>query len=442
MNKRWIGILIIATLFIAGMLEGCARHNLLFSDAGGTPSIDQAEKTIAVVVKTKELDLVDFKTNNKVTTLDSGGMFSHPVISLDKSYIAYLKDTVLYVTTLQGEKTKVLDNAPLLSYTWFDKNHLLYSAESGGIYIYDTEKKASQPYVKNEFHYENITVGAAKQVYAEKYRYYMKNTNKYIQDYGVVLFPPDTGKEQLIIPSIPSDDQQNSLGMYPVIAGISGDFRFLYIFEHPHSGSMAADGLSLASYDTKSNNYLKCANSQIVTLRYRDNLSLNPENSESIALINGAGREMDDSKTLGILNVLTGTFEALLPQGQAAMTPYYSADGKNLLYASSEKSGGITALSQWLKVKHPIYKINSATKQITQLTQLTNSLNGFDFAPTYLNAKDIVFLRLDSAGDVSLWRLDNGNETKLIDGLIFYNDQYKTQGYYGHFNNSDYLDLK
>lgn len=343
------------------------------------------------------------------------------------------------MTTQNGEKTKVQADAPLLSYVWLDKNHLLYSMESGGINIYDSETKKSDPYVKNEFSYDNLTVGENQKIYTEKYRYYIKDANKYVQDYGVVLFPPDTKKEQLVIPSQPSDDRQNSLGIYPVIAGVSKDSRFLYSFEHPHSSSLAADGLGLGFYDTKSNQYIKSLKQKVITLGYSDNFSANPVNTEYIALINGAGREMNYGKTLGILNVLTGTFESLLPQDQTAMTPYYSADGKNILYASSQEIKNIQGIGEWIKVKHPIYKINVKTKQITQLT---NSPNGFDFAPVFINTKDIVFLRADSVGNVSMWELENGKEIEIIDGLVFYRDQYKTQNYYGHFNNSYYINIR
>ena len=431
--------MIMATILISSFLLGCARQHVLASknETQNTP-ITPEGKTIAVIVKTNELDLVDFKSNNKIMNLDNGGVFFRPIISSNKNYIAYQKDSILYVTTQNGEKTKVYADAPLLSYVWLDKKHLLYSMESGGINIFDSETKKSDPYVKNEFSYDNLTVGENQKVYAEKYRNYIKDANKYVQDYGVVLFPPDTKKERLIIPSQPSDDRQNSLGMYPVIAGVSKDFRFLFIFEHPHSASLAADGLGLGFYDTKLNKYIKTKNQQIITLGYSDNFSADPVNSENIALINGGGREMNYCKTLGILNVLKGTFESLIPQGQTAMTPYYSANGKNILYASSVEIKNIQGIGQWIKVKHPIYKINIEIKQITQLT---NPLNGFDFAPVYISNKDIVFLRADSVGNVSMWELENGNETKIIDGLVFYSDQYKTQNYYGHFNNSYYIDF-
>lgn len=438
-KKKHKGILLItAALFAMGILGGFARQNRLKNDISVNASIAQNEKKLAAIVRNNELNLIDLKLNN-ISSIDNNGTFYHPLISPGKNHIAYMKDNSLYVSALKGIKSKVSDNVSSLFsfYIWLNENSLLYSPESGGIYIFDAEKAESTPYIKNEFSYRNITIGSGEKVYAEKYRYYEKDGVKYIEDYGVVLFQPENKKEQIIIKSIPSDKEKN-LGMYPVIAGISSDLRFLYIWEHPHAGSLAADGIGLASYDTKSDKYIKIQNKDIITLAYKDNISSCPENSGLLALINGGGRAMNSNKTLGILNVVNGTFEKLSPQGQAAMTPYYSSDCKNILYSASEKSDIIENLSKWIQTKHPIYKINVETKQIIQLT---NSPTGFDFAPIYINDKDIVFLRA-SNGNISMWKLENGKETKLIDNLIFYNNQYHAQDFYGHFNNNDYIDIK
>ena len=78
---------------------------------------------------------------------------------------------------------------------------------------------------------------------------------------------------------------------------------------------------------------------------------------------------MDNNKDLVILDILTGKFQSLLPEGEVAMTPYYTSDGNYILYASSQKQKeGIGALNQWfLSGKHHIFKINTITKQIKQL---------------------------------------------------------------------------
>lgn len=215
-------------------------------------------------------------------------------------------------------------------------------------------------------------------------------------------------------------------------------FKIFKTADNPHSGSLSADGLGLAAYDTVLNKYIKCPNPQIITLGYEDNFSSDPLNIKLIALINGAGREMNENKTLGVLNLITGSFEDMLPKGLVAMTPYYSPDGRNILYAAGAKVEGLENLSKWLDYKHPIYKIDTKTKEITQLT---NYAKGFDFAPIYINAKDIVFLRRDSTGNISLWKLQKGKETKIIENLIFYKDEFKTQYYYGHFYNRNYIDI-
>lgn len=87
----------------------------------------------AVVIRKNELLLVSLNDKNENITLDSGGTFSHPLISPDKSQVSYMKDNVLYVTTDKLEHIKVADNASQLSFAWQGKNTLLYSPTSGGL---------------------------------------------------------------------------------------------------------------------------------------------------------------------------------------------------------------------------------------------------------------------------------------------------------------------
>lgn len=430
MEKKYKKILLIA----AALFLICGVP----AQSAGASSIP-AEKSMAAAIKNNELLLIDLKNNKAAIIIDKGGMFSHPIISPGKDYIAYLKDTVLYVSGINGKKSKVLDNASSLSYNWLNKNELMYSPESGGIYIFDAEKRETEPYIKSDSNYQHITSVNNEKIYAEKYRYYKKNEYNSIQDYGIAEIQPDSKKEHIIINSIPNDNE-GSLGMFPVIAGISKDLRFLYIFEHPHSASIATDGVSFGSYDIKSNNYRSFKNTGIITLPYRDNISSCERNGELLAFISGGCREMDSNKILGILSAATGTFQKLSQKDQAAMTPYYSADCKNVLYAASKESEGIENTRNWMSTKHPIYRINLNTKKVTQLT---NYQYGFDFAPVYIDDKDIVFLRMNiSDGTISMLKLKDGKETELADNLIFYNDKYHIQNYYGHFDVTDYVDIK
>ena len=90
------------------------------------------------------------------------------------------------------------------------------------------------------------------------------------------------------------------------------------------------------------NKLIEYTNPNIISLGYSDNISPNPKNSRYLALIYGGGREMDNNKDLVVLDILTGKFQTISPKGEAAMTPYYTSDGKTILYASSpEQKQGI-----------------------------------------------------------------------------------------------------
>lgn len=397
----------------------------------------------AVVVRKNELLLVSLNNKDANTTLDSEGIFSRPLISPDKSQVSYLKDNVLYVTTNKLEHIKIADTVSQLSFAWQDKNTLLYSPTLGGLYAYDVINKISNPYLKNDYNYQNITLDNSGRIYAEQYLYYKKDGFDYIKDYGVLFFNPITKEEKIVIKSIPNKmDTGGDLGMYPIITGISTDFKYLYIWKHPHAGSLAADGVDLAVYDILKNNLIEYTNPNIISLAYSDNISPNPKNSRYLALIYGFGREMGNNKHLVVLDILTGKIQSLTPKEEASMTPYYTSDGKNILYASSEEQKeGIGGLNQWLLCgSHHIFTIDTITKQIKQLT---DNKNYFDFSPIYLNNKDFLFFRSDKTENVSIWKYENGRETMLADGLIFYDDKnYPIQNYFGHFNTTLFTDIK
>jgi len=443
-----ITILLLITIFIT---SGCERKITTDDKIIETSTLQNTtvKKTQAikemnvVVVRKNELLLVSLNDKDKNITLDSGGIFSRPLISTDKSQVSYLKDNILYVTTDKLEHIKIADNASQLSFAWQDKNTLLYSPTSGGLYFYDVVNKISKPYLQNKFNYQNITLDSKGRIYAEKYLYYIKNGFDYINDYGVLFFNPITKKENIVIKSLPTKiDTGGDLGMYPIITGISNDDTYLYIWKHPHAGSLAADGVDLAVYDILNNKLIEYTNPNIISLGYSDNISPNPKNSRYLALIYGGGREMGNNKDLIVLDILTGTFQSLSPEGEASMTPYYLGDGKTILYASSEEQKDVTgALTQWLlSGSHHIFSISATTKQIKQLT---NNPNYFDFSPIYIYNKDILFFRSDKTENVSIWKYANGRETMLADGLIFYDDMnYPTQSYYGHFNTSLFTDIK
>lgn len=127
---------------------------------------------------------------------------------------------------------------------------------------------------------------------------------------------------------------------------------------------------------------------------------------ENLAIIDGGGREMKDSKSLVLLNLVKGSYEQLSSEDQTVMTPSFSSDGSTILYAGSQKASLNEGTEIWMnKGNHNIYSVDIKTKKVTQLT---NSNKGFDFAPMYIKNKDFVFLRTDLEENISLWKFENG----------------------------------
>jgi|GEM_PF-342350 len=403
-----------------------------------------------VVVRKNELLLVSLNDKSENIVLDSIGSFSRPLISPNKKYVSYLKDKVLYITTDKLKHLKVSENISELSFSWQDKNTLLYSPISGGLYVYDVINKTSIPYLNNEYNYQNITLNNKGEIYAEQYLFYKKNGYDYRDDFGILFFNPFTKCKKIVVKSIPSKiDTGGDLGMYPIITGISNDNNYIYIWEHPHAGSLAADGVPLAVYDILRNKLIEYTNPKIISLAYKDNLFPNPKNSKYLTLIYGEGRFMGNNKNLIVLDILTGKFQSISPKGQTSMTPFYLNDGQKILYASSKEQKNTAGdLNLWLSSgNHHIFSISPTTKQINQLT---SNPNYFDFSPTYINTTPLnmvnnhfLFFRSDKTENVSIWKYDDGHETLLANGLIFYDDMnYPIQNYYGHFNTDLFTNIR
>ncbi|MDP4090955.1 MAG: hypothetical protein Q8930_17030, partial [Bacillota bacterium] len=246
--------------------------------------------------------------------------------------------------------------------------------------------------------------------------------------------------EKLLIKSIPIEIGEG-LGMYPVIAGISKDLRFLFVFAFPHSASMASDGVAFNIYDTMTNKLTLGYKKILITLAYKDNISSSNADRENIALIAGGGREMKRDKTLFLLNVLSGNLVRLSPKEQAAMTPCSSPDGRTILYAGSIEGAGYEGFFEWMKKgNHNIYSIDIKDRRIKQLT---NSGGNFDFSPICINNESFVFFRSNLKGNISMWKYENEKEIRIIENLVFSNDEsYPVINYYGHFDISNYADIK
>lgn len=388
------------------------------------------------------------KENNPVKLDEGIRNIKLPVISRDGLYVAYTKINNLYVSNIKThELTEVAKD--IESYDWDSAGDLIYSTKNTGMSIYKTNTKKSTEIIKNENNYDNIKCDSKNKVYANKVYNYTEGDLQYGKALGIISYDLDNKSEKLILEGKTGIDKETgeeytnadifeSPGSTPNVSQISSDDKYIYIWNKPRSGSMSADMTEYAVFDISNNKFIQFNKDYAYALAYKNNISQNPADSNSVALNSGIGRDMFSNKTLGILNINNNTFTNLLPENQVSMTPSYSRDGKNILYSGSEaldEKDLNSTLKTWQSEHHNIYEVNSETKKITQIT----TGKYFDFMPTYLSNNEILFVGGD--GDsFNLWKIKDGVETKLGDSLSF-DSEYANSWYYGHYKTEMVMDV-
>ncbi len=208
----------------------------------------------------------------------------------------------------------------------------------------------------------------------------------------------------------------------------------LIVWCRPNSASMTADGVPIGVYNDESNKCREVLNEEIIVLTYEDMMSASPIDDNLVAIINGAYRFMNVDKTLGILNLEDESFKKITKDGEVAMTPSYSSDGRNIVYSASTYSEN---LQQWENSNNQhIYEVNLENNEITKLT---NSSVGWDFYPNYINDdSEFVFIRKDKENKFSLIKGNReGKEQVIIDNILHLDDSASINEYfwyYGHYD--------
>lgn len=433
------------TLFVLTIV---LTFTLGFDNALGEIIEDRNSNGFAVIVKENGLWIVDLVNLGGEVIIDKGGLFKNPRISPEGQNVAYTKDEDLYIYSIdlaKGEKEiiKVAEN--VVSYGWVDNNELAYSTEKGGLNGFDLKLKKSSIYVESNEQYEGIVGDGRETVYGEKYRYYTKNGEQYAEAKGVISYHLGQSEEKLIISSNPISEEGEDLGFLPEVAGISKDGAYVYIWSKVYSPSTNSDGVGFGVYDVKNNKFTPFNKEKIFALAYKDNLAINPVDGRFPILNNGGIRNMNVNKTLGLVDVISGTFTHILPEnmiasdkpydidakGMVTMTPNFSPDGEKLVFSAAE---AVVDMHQWAKEPHNIYAIDMETKQVEKITKDKT----FDFAPTYMSeGKGIVFTRKDEEDYISLWKVQNCKEEIIAKDIKL--SEYSW--YYGHYNLESSLDI-
>lgn len=409
-------------------------------NALGKTKESKSSNDFAVMVKDKSLWAVSLSNTDKEVVIDKDGVFKDPNISPDGAKVAYTKDESLYIAEIdlmQGQKKAIKVDDKVLSYAWGNNNDLAYSTEKGGLNGFNFKTQKSSIYIKSEERYEDMVSDKKGNIYGNSYRYYTKDDGQYIEPKGLVRYDLTLAKESLIIPARPWDDEKGDSGLNPLVAGISKEGEFVYIWCKSRAGSLNADGVPFGVYEVKNNKFIPYDDKQIFALAYKDNFAINPVDGKMPVINNGGVREMNVNKTIGTIDAINGTFNPILPEnmiattndqynmtvkGLVTMTPSFSPDGKKVIYSATNANSDA---EQWLKAPHNIYTVDVKTKKVEKIT----SGNNFDFAPKYiLEGKGIVFARRTSESIISLFTL-SGNEEQCIAKDIKLNED---GGFYGH----------
>lgn len=405
----------------------------------------------AVMTKEEGLWLVNLSKTDKEMLIDKGGVFTTPSISPDGQNVAYTKDKCLYISSVdlnQGKKEVIKVSEQVVSYGWATSSDLAYSTEKGGLNAFNTASKRFSTYIKSEEHYEEIVGDGKGTIYASVYIYYTKDGYQYYQDKGLISYNIALGKEKVVVPSKPISKETNDLkdlGFLPGVAGISKDGAYVYVWCKVHSASINSDGVGFGVYEVKNNKFTAFNKEKIFALAYQDNLAINPVDGKFPALNNGGVRNMNINKTLGIVDVISGTFTPILPKnmiasdepfgftakGMVTMTPAFSPDGKKVIFSAANANEN---MQQWHKEPHNIYTVDLENKKIEKITEDNN----FNFHPTYISkGEGIVFARVMDENTISLWKLQ-GNKKECIAKNIKLDER---SWYYGHFDLKNSLDI-
>jgi len=420
---KGIFILIIFNFVFCGTVYAVEKNYSLASDK------ENKRTEIAVVIREDGIWAVNINNPVEKVMLNKGKNYREPIIS-EEGYVAYRDiNNKLYITKLDFKKN--IDNTSVddsvTAYKWDKDGKLIYSKSTGGSYIFQIKDQTKEVLTQGEEFYTQILLGKDNSLFATKNIMKKVDSHSYTSPLGIVKLDLVSKKEKLVVPYIPINSQNDDLGLDPKMAAISVNGTNLFVWCRPNSASMTADGVAIGIYNDQSNKCKEVLNEDIVVLTYQDMMSVSPIDDNLVAIINGRYRFMGINKTLGIFNAEDESFKKITKEGEVAMTPSYSSDGKRIIYSASISNED---LQQWEKSENQhIYEVNLENNEISKLT---SSASGWDFYPQYINNdSEFIFIRKDKENKRSLIKGDKDRkEQVIIEGILNEEDYW----YYGHYD--------
>lgn len=216
------------------------------------------------------------------------------------------------------------------------------------------------------------------------------------------------------------------------LAGWSTDGSQILYWPHVLSASLLADGTALNIISADGGASTELVRSM---LAYRDFVAVDPAGSGRIAVVEGGGREDFTGKSLHLLTQATGDDLALTGSDVAVTSPAWSPAGRYLAYVSMPvPAGRTTNVGIAALIGRHLELLDTLGQSATQA--LTNDPAYRDEWPRWSpDGSALVFVRVDAAGNVSLWSIapTGGTPRELVEDLSPPAGSLGTvAGYFGH----------
>jgi len=418
-KKSSISAMIISLCIIVSIIIGYATNPLSNNNA---PFYDSK----VVYVAEDGLYYANI-SDGKGSLLVKGNDISTPIFSDNGKTIAFKQGEDLYAYVFSDSKTKLLIE-DVISYCKAQGDEFYASSEKEGIVIIDagTGKKTTVVPAEENTCFEDLKLSPDYKklaYYKEQFEYVYDEKSqqnvKMLAERGTWLYNAETDKTQLILKGIKHTETTDSTGgTRPIPAKWAPDSNKIFIWILYTSGSTSTDGVPAAVYDIESGKLTRLDSSSAgIALHYDENVSF--ASPTTLAMISGTERTTYRGKYLSIIDLNNGASAKIIETpGIVPSTPYYSSDGKKLLFAASQTIDD----GEYYSEDYEKYITEIANRQIYmqvdgKLYKMTNDKKYRSEIPVFMkNNNYIVFARVGIDGEGSLWIMDSDgkNQRKLV----------------------------
>ena len=414
----------LAGLLMLVLLAGCkggadesgARENKGDIETSGTVSVLYAANDGLYLIRVLRNGAEDADAAVSTERLAEGKDISSPLFSSDGRTAGYLRQDGFYGCSIETGKEELLLNGALSFVPDGKEGFYASSRETGIVRVHmgreQEEVWKPEPVEGGWIQCEKLTLSPDGKKLAFARRRYVDRR----KDPGLSLFEQNQGiwMLQMNLPPFFERMEETDGEPYPYLwpAKWSPDSSRLFIWQDVLSGSMRADGIGTAVYDTVSGTMIDPLGEQEeVVLPYNENVVFGEDNS--LFLLAGAGREMALDKELVKIPPEKGAVhEKLKTPGLVPQSPQVSYDGKSIFFAASKE------LETGEQVEYPIWR-QLYRMENGHVAELTNdSEYSSEFPVLTGDGSALVFGRVDKEGGMSIWSVGtNGSGLQKLADL-------------------------